>query len=345
MILVVSMPVAVGRSFLTFIAITTSSSAVFPARSPRPLIVHSICRAPASRPPERWPSPCPDRCGSGWRKSPCPPRARLSSMAIRRSTFARRGVAHGVGNVDRGRPGLDGNLDNAAKVIMFGPRRIHRRPLHVVAQVAGMGHGIVDAFGHLVHVQIGNGAVQRRRADKGVNPRAFRVFHRLPAAVDILVIGAGQPADRRIARRRLAMSLTAAKSPSEAIGKPASMISTPISSSRPAISSFSSWVMVAPGDCSPSRRVVSKMRTVSLFYVDAPHPGSLNLFQGSPTASCGAGFCRPARSGSSIPCWRHLLKFGRPLAFLSFRSSRHRRRFECRPGEGTCFMAARGLGR
>ena len=35
-------------SFLTFIAITTSSSAVLPARSPRPLMVHSICRAPAS---------------------------------------------------------------------------------------------------------------------------------------------------------------------------------------------------------------------------------------------------------------------------------------------------------
>jgi hypothetical protein len=35
-------------SFLTRIAITTSSSAVLPARSPRPLIVHSIWRAPAS---------------------------------------------------------------------------------------------------------------------------------------------------------------------------------------------------------------------------------------------------------------------------------------------------------
>ena len=63
---------------------------------------------------------------------------------------------------------------------------------------------------------------------------------------------------------RLAISLTAAKSPSEAIGKPASMMSTPISSSSSATSSFSSWVMVAPGDCSPSRKVVSKMTTRSL---------------------------------------------------------------------------------
>ncbi len=35
-------------SLRTRIAITTSSSAALPARSPRPLIVHSTCRAPAS---------------------------------------------------------------------------------------------------------------------------------------------------------------------------------------------------------------------------------------------------------------------------------------------------------
>ncbi len=62
---------------------------------------------------------------------------------------------------------------------------------------------------------------------------------------------------------RLAISCTAAKSPSEAIGKPASMMSTPISSSSSATASFSSCVMVAPGDCSPSRNVVSKMTTRS----------------------------------------------------------------------------------
>src|SRR5215471_17866457 len=62
---------------------------------------------------------------------------------------------------------------------------------------------------------------------------------------------------------RLAISLTAAKSPSEAIGNPASITSTPIVSSSSATSSFSSCVMVAPGHCSPSRKVVSKMRTRS----------------------------------------------------------------------------------
>src|SRR5882757_9688989 len=63
---------------------------------------------------------------------------------------------------------------------------------------------------------------------------------------------------------RRAISLTAWKSPSEVIGKPASMMSTPMSSSISAISIFSSKVMVAPGHCSPSRKVVSKMMTRSL---------------------------------------------------------------------------------
>src|SRR5580700_6315568 len=62
---------------------------------------------------------------------------------------------------------------------------------------------------------------------------------------------------------RLAISFTAAKSPSEATGKPASMMSTPMVSRSSATSSFSSWVMVAPGHCSPSRKVVSKMTTRS----------------------------------------------------------------------------------
>ncbi len=66
---------------------------------------------------------------------------------------------------------------------------------------------------------------------------------------------------------RLAISVTAAKSPSEAIGKPASMMSTPMSSRKSATSSFSSKVMVAPGHCSPSRRVVSKMKTRSVLAV------------------------------------------------------------------------------
>src|SRR5699024_5583281 len=56
-----------------------------------------------------------------------------------------------------------------------------------------------------------------------------------------------------------AISFTAWKSPSEAAGKPASMTSTPSFSSCFAISSFSILFRLTPGDCSPSRSVVSKI--------------------------------------------------------------------------------------
>src|SRR5687768_10126329 len=58
-----------------------------------------------------------------------------------------------------------------------------------------------------------------------------------------------------------ATRFTDSQSPGEAIGKPASMMSTPSSASAFATRSFSAWVMLQPGDCSPSRSVVSKTRT------------------------------------------------------------------------------------
>ncbi len=58
-----------------------------------------------------------------------------------------------------------------------------------------------------------------------------------------------------------AMAWTASKSPGEAIGKPASITSTPRRASCWAISTFSAAFSEMPGDCSPSRSVVSKMWT------------------------------------------------------------------------------------
>jgi len=56
-----------------------------------------------------------------------------------------------------------------------------------------------------------------------------------------------------------AMARTASKSPGLAAGKPASMTSTRRFSNCRATRSFSSKVMDAPGLCSPSRSVVSKI--------------------------------------------------------------------------------------
>lgn len=56
----------------------------------------------------------------------------------------------------------------------------------------------------------------------------------------------------------LAISCTAKKSPRDEAGNPASIMSTPSLSSCLAIASFSRELRLTPGDCSPSRRVVSK---------------------------------------------------------------------------------------
>nr|POE91247.1 hypothetical protein CFP56_40488 [Quercus suber] len=59
----------------------------------------------------------------------------------------------------------------------------------------------------------------------------------------------------------LAMVFTASKLSLEAAGKPASIMLTPSLVSCKAMSSFSLEVGEVPVDCSPSRRVVSNMRT------------------------------------------------------------------------------------
>src|SRR5271154_143264 len=60
-----------------------------------------------------------------------------------------------------------------------------------------------------------------------------------------------------------AIACTDSKSPGEVIGKPASITSTPNRESWWAISSFSCLFNEIPGDCSPSRKVVSKIFTRS----------------------------------------------------------------------------------
>ena len=86
----------------------------------------------------------------------------------------------------------------------------------------------------------------------------FGMSQGLATPIDVGLAAAGQPADGRAAdiAGDLADRL---ESPGEAIGKPASITSTPSSTRAWATSIFSARFMLAPGDCSPSRSVVSKM--------------------------------------------------------------------------------------
>jgi len=125
----------------------------------------------------------------------------FQELADQIGAFARRGIADGIGDVDRGRPRLDRDFDDTVEVIKLGPRGVHRRPLHIVAQVARVGHRFVDVLGHFVHREVRNGAVQRRGADKCVDAGLGRVFDRLVATIDVAELGAGQPADDRVLRQ------------------------------------------------------------------------------------------------------------------------------------------------
>ena len=95
-----------------------------------------------------------------------------------------------------------------------------------------------------------------------------------------------------------ATASTAAKSPGEATGKPTSMMSTPREARALATCSLGARFMLAPGACSPSRRVVSKTRTRSVWLM-MPPPG---LREGKPAP--GRGAWRLRRCGPSRGCRR-----------------------------------------
>jgi hypothetical protein len=169
------------------------------------------------------------------------------------------GVADGVRDVDRRGAGIDGRFDHFAQEVVFGPRRILGRELDVVTVSRRAPHAFDGPLDDLLgrHPQF-EFAVDRAGGQEDVDPRPFGQLQRLPSPVDVRRIAPRQPADRRPADDP-EISRTASKSPGEAIGNPASMMSTPSTARAWAISSFSFRFMLAPGDCSPSRSVVSKI--------------------------------------------------------------------------------------
>ena len=108
------------------------------------------------------------------------------------------GIAHGVGDVDRGGTGLDRNFDDAAQVVVLGPCGVHGRPLHVIRQVARMADRFVDQVGHFIHAEVRDRTVQGRGADERMDAGPRGVFDGLETAVDVRRVGACQTADHRI---------------------------------------------------------------------------------------------------------------------------------------------------
>ena len=189
------------------------------------------------------------------------PRHIVDQVAIDGGVFIGVGVADGVGDVDRLRSGADRRLDAATQHVPLGAGGVLGRPFDVAAQIARAGYRLVDRLDHVFrrHAQ-DVVAVLRAGRDEGVDAAALGGLERLGAALDVGDTGAGQAADDALGDD-LGDLRTASKSPLEAIGKPASITSTRMSSRILASSSFSSMDIEAPGDCSPSRMVVSNSTT------------------------------------------------------------------------------------
>ena len=178
-----------------------------------------------------------------------------------------RGVADGVGDVDRGGAGVDGRLDHLAEEVGLGAGGVLGRELDVGAVAGGPAHarhGLLDDL-LLGHLQL-ELAMDGAGGQEDVDPRPLGVLDGLPGPVDVVLAAAGQAADDRPAD---VLGDLAARPRSRRARRWGSRPRSRPRPGRPGPGrppSSPARFMLAPGDCSPSRSVVSKI-TISR---DAP---------------------------------------------------------------------------
>ena len=168
-----------------------------PARSPMPLIVHSIWRTPpwtaarllaTARPRSSW------QCAlkTAWSAFGTRP----TDLGEEVAGFVRRRVADRVRQVDRRRAFADRRLDDAAQEIAVAPRRVLRRKLHIVGELPREADAVDDRLEARlardaqlgVEVQIGG-------REKRVDARPLGRLERARRLLDVLRRGSG-PARR-----------------------------------------------------------------------------------------------------------------------------------------------------
>ena len=115
--------------------------------------------------------------------------------------FVRLGIAHGIGQVDGGRPGLDGRLHHPAEEILVRTGGVLGGEFHVVGIARAATHPGLDHLEH--HLRLLAQLVlhvQGRRGEEGVDARTPGHLDGLPAAVDVVVHATGQTGDLDVAR-------------------------------------------------------------------------------------------------------------------------------------------------
>ena len=171
-------------------------------------------------------------------------------------------VAGGVGQVDDGGAGANHLGAHLNHEVPIAARRVLARELDVVEMLLRVrdrpGRRVEDVLARHVELVLQMDVGGR---DEDVDARMLRLVDRAqrrnrhpPRGC---ARGSARPARSPSPRRAERDS----KSPGDDAAKPASMMSTLSRSSWRAIAIFSSTFMVQPGDCSPSRSVVSKIRT------------------------------------------------------------------------------------
>ena len=183
-----------------------------------------------------------------------------------RPEFARDGVADGIGDVDGGSAGLDDRLVDLEQEVRVGARGVlgAEFDLGVAAELLATVADPADRLGQrriAIHPELVL-EVDVARRDEHMEMRAMGDLDGLDRPLWVAIAATRERRDGDVLRVSWAIRRTASKSPGEAAGKPASMTSTLSRASWRATSSFSAAVSPAPGACSPSRRVVSKMRTL-----------------------------------------------------------------------------------
>ena len=126
----------------------------------------------------------------------------LPHRAEHRRVFGGRGVAHGVGEVDRGGARVEGGADHAAEKVEVAARGVFGGDLDVVGVAPGALHRPARPLETLLasepqlvlEVQVGGG-------DEHVHPAPRRRPQRLSGAVDVPVVAAGQSGNDRAAHR------------------------------------------------------------------------------------------------------------------------------------------------
>ena len=188
------------RSLRTLSAITISSSAALPARSPMPLTVHSTWRAPASTPASELATARPRSLWQWVEKITLSASGtRVAQHRDQLEIFLRRRIAHRVGNIDRGGARPDRQFHAAAEEIALGAGGVLGAPFHIVGEVARARDRRADRIEHRVraHLQLVL-HMDRAGGDEGVDARTLGALERFAGAVDILEAGARQAADHRV---------------------------------------------------------------------------------------------------------------------------------------------------